>query len=197
MKARTSHGGNRFRKDEANSYSRETQSRKVSYAETHPEINCKCDLYAKKLTRVKNSATPACSMSCIQTSEGESIRKTMHTCAFISTFKENYDVLICSTRYQLQKILNRISTCAQRQVNFKFVPVMPEQGTHTKLPHRGFNQQPLQGDLTVTGNKKAQPLPEWVCRQRASPTRTAPRVPTAHTALHVGARRCAPRTPAP
>ena len=127
MKARTSHGGNRFRKDEANSYSRETQSRKVSYAETHPEINCKCDLYAKKLTRVKNSATPACSMSCIQTSEGESIRKTMHTCAFISTFKENYDVLICSTRYQLQNILNRISTCAQRQVNFKFVPVMPEQ----------------------------------------------------------------------
>jgi len=53
QKARTSHGGNRFRKDEANSYARETQSRKVSYAKTHSEIYCKCDLYAKKLTRLK------------------------------------------------------------------------------------------------------------------------------------------------
>jgi hypothetical protein len=53
-KARTSQGGNQFRKNEANSYSRETHSRKVSYAKTHFEIYSRCDLYAKKLTRVKN-----------------------------------------------------------------------------------------------------------------------------------------------
>jgi hypothetical protein len=64
-------------KNEANSYSRETQSRKVSYAKTHSEIYCKCDLYAKKLTRVKlsNPSLLHCT-SCIQTSEGESIQKT-------------------------------------------------------------------------------------------------------------------------
>ena len=75
----------------------------------------------------------------------------------------------------------------------------PHEVAHLRHPpcHSQPPWQPLQGDLRVTGNKKARRLPEWACRRRASPTRTAPRVPTARTALHVGARGCAPRTPAP
>jgi hypothetical protein len=69
-KARTSQGGNQFRKNEANSYSRETHSRKVSYAKTHFEIYSRCDLYAKKLTRVKNTVK-----ACLTVNMGFVVRK--------------------------------------------------------------------------------------------------------------------------
>lgn len=75
-------GGNLFRKEKEKPKSipgKKTQSWKVSYTKTRPEIycNCKCDLYAKKLVVVKRSATPACCTSCIQSSEGQSIQKTL------------------------------------------------------------------------------------------------------------------------
>lgn len=104
QKARTSRGGNRFRKNEANSYSRETQSRKVSYAKTNSEIYCKCDLYAKKLTRVKNSAIAACCTSCIQTSDGESIQKTSAGARLLQFLNEKNPVLISSTQVPTTKI---------------------------------------------------------------------------------------------
>jgi len=72
-------GGNLLREDKEKPKSipgKKTQSRKVSYTKTRPEIycNCKCDLYAKKLAMVKRSATPACCTSCIQRPEGQSIQ---------------------------------------------------------------------------------------------------------------------------